>query len=103
MAEGAVEPTEMELRVQEALAFAYNEHDPESPDSDLFEDLARAAIRAMREPTEGMESAASDAAEKHNGRFYWCPPDVIWRAMIDVASPTAHALGQTDNRPPSPK
>ena len=54
---------------------------------------ARAAIAAMREPTEAMTEAASDAVEKYEDEVRGgdltptrhCLPETVWRAMIDEA------------------
>jgi len=61
----------------------------ENPDAlDQYTEMARAAIEAMREPTQDMRLA---------GVAEWCKPDatlehestlvfnVIWRAMVDAA------------------
>ncbi len=48
-----------------------------------FNDAARAAIKAMREPTEAMLRA-----DMHLGGYdglFEAEPDEIWRAMIDAA------------------
>ena len=77
------EPTEMELRVAKVL-YAMLSEDPET--SVPFEsavDLARAAIRAMREPTEDMVADGWLSA----GRVGWDGPATCWQAMIEAASP----------------
>ena len=55
-------PTEMELRVARAISAAYwNDADRPSDPPEKYDwaiDLARAAIKAMREPTEVMTDAA---------------------------------------------
>lgn len=43
-------------------------------------DLARAAIKAMRDPTDEMKAAADVSV---SGEFY--PPDMTWELMIDAA------------------
>lgn len=48
-----------------------------------LEDLARAAIEAMREPTEAMESAFFDAHS--DAETFFAEPGDCWRAMIDAA------------------
>lgn len=105
------EPTEMELRVAEALdpdAFAECEQ-VYTPDG--YQELqataleqARSAIRAMREPTRemctiGEESAfmrrreerkwAQEVREKTGGLPSWESTEALaaWQAMIDAASP----------------
>ena len=64
-------PTEMELRVERVLTrFDFDE--------DRLH-VARAVIRAMREPTNAMYDAA-DGGGDYNTRW-------IWETMIDAASP----------------
>lgn len=49
---------------------------------------ARAAIEALREPTEEMLSAAESPAELFGQRFKWLSEDearTVWNAMIDQA------------------
>ena len=49
---------------------------------------ARAAIRAMREPTRAMEYAGcAEAAVGDQGESLNPEPSNAWRAMIDAASP----------------
>lgn len=81
-------PTEMELRVAWALLF--NEagdrpHTPWAALSDLFQAVmirkARAAIRAMREPTKEMRRIGA------NGLVTPTRAGHAWQAMIDAASP----------------
>ena len=62
--------TEMELRVAETMGGVGCD--------DYWIDLARAAIRAMREPTEGMIEAGYD---EDGGRY------ITWIRMIHAASP----------------
>jgi hypothetical protein len=80
-------PTEMEVRVCEAMKrCAINDAS--------YEALARAAIRAMREPTpEMIEAADLKSGVFCNGLYvsrasdYETPHKFIWTAMIDAASP----------------
>jgi hypothetical protein len=72
------EPTEMELRVAKAIR-ACDENDKTGPLA-TYEELARAAIRAMREPTTEMK----DAGHPEDGPL---KPYFAWIAMIDAASP----------------
>lgn len=84
-------PTEMELRVAKAAYFAVQSGDERTWEEvmaqeynrprDLCIAAAPAAIRAMREPTQGMLEAADDGTIDHvhfSGR---------WGAAIDAASP----------------
>jgi len=51
------------------------------PSADIWKDYARAAMEAMREPTDIMENAAFDGASLENGiSAYGC-----WQDMIDAA------------------
>lgn len=80
------DPTEMELRVAKALSRS-DAFDPTHTDED-YVNMARAAIRAMREPTKEMMDAYLDAEpmlddEGWNG----APAKDAWQAMIDAASP----------------
>ena len=75
------EPTEMELRVAGAMyedALASVAHVPfaEYVGRENWIKSARAAIRAMREPTQGMLGVLRPTEDVHP-----------WRAMIDAASP----------------
>lgn len=48
--------------------------------------IARAAIDAMREPTEAMEDAADSEAERYFGNSHEClSPAHAYRVMIDAA------------------
>lgn len=77
------EPTEMELRVAEAMFVDAN--GPSVPfeqyvGRELWLKSARVAIRAMRHATDEMNEAAQ-----------WSIPTFIWEAMIDTASPPTAA------------
>jgi len=92
------EPTEMELRVAKAL-YEYKDPDADAVISmdeipwDLvnkwvrrsFLRKARAAIRAMREPTDGMIKDGWLSADRDG----WDGPGSCWELMIDAASPGA--------------
>lgn len=55
-------------------------------------DDARAAIEAMREPTEAMESAGWDSYDRNDG---WSGPQYCWQAMVDAAlSPSPAGEGR---------
>ena len=74
-------PTEMELRVAEAIKSA----DYSKPTGGLgatYLSLARAAIRAMREPTTEMLREAGLGATSSTEDIAY-----MWEAMIDAASP----------------
>lgn len=77
MKEDLCEPTDMELRVRDAIAFA-----PTYCGDNNYLAMARAAIRAMRYPTIDMLRDAGVEAT--------CSPEDIafmWQVMIDSASP----------------
>jgi hypothetical protein len=93
------EPTEMELRVAQVIGneirnsmielyfpdFDLNDTDtPEYPDFDYpdLEQVASAAIRAMREPTTGMLRACDLFALGTDKEIAF-----TWQEMIDAASP----------------
>ena len=71
------EPTEMELRVAEAIK-SVDYSKPTGGLGTTYLSLARAAIRAMREPTEEMIEAGFD---EDGGRY------ITWIRMIYAASP----------------
>lgn len=51
-----------------------------------FAKIARAAVEAMREPTEAMLEVAQDMYEPVGDRAMWPPePKDAWPAMIDAA------------------
>lgn len=84
-------PTEMELRVAEALfSVEYGnipnyqwEQEASSPELLAYwVKCARAAIRAMREPTQQMLAIAEQQVPQRS-RLGLC-----WQAMINAASPT---------------
>jgi hypothetical protein len=63
--------------------FAYSSPDAFAcPDSNpgFAREVARAAIEAMREPTEAMAKGAWDRADDN-----YLIPEAVWRAMIDAA------------------
>jgi hypothetical protein len=70
-------PTEMELRVAEAIK-SVDDSKPKGGLGASYLSLARAAIRAMREPTEKMIEAGFD---EDGGRY------ITWIKMIYAASP----------------
>jgi len=72
------EPTEMELRV--AMAIRISLRQQEISDN-FYVPEARAAIRAMREPTEGMLKAG-----RSDGMIPFGATE-CWKPMIDAASP----------------
>lgn len=74
-------PSEMVERVEKALRDAENPHEAMWND---FEAMARAAIAAMREPTEKMVGAGTDEASNHDMLQTDAIPEV-YRAMIDAA------------------
>jgi len=73
------EPTEMELRVAEAIK-SVDDSKPTGGLGASYLSLARAVIRAMREPTTEMK----DAGHPEDGPL---KPYFAWTAMIDAASP----------------
>ncbi len=85
------EPTEMELRVTQAICCADSASRgepgecayPECGCADI-PGMARAAIRAMREPTESMTDTGMGYAGNDD---ILCAVGIAWRAMIDAASP----------------
>jgi len=73
-------PTEMESRVMTAMA-GWNIGD------DRFE-VARAVIRAMREPTDAMLDVAWEDQEiRELVEDNTLPINAVWNTMIDAASP----------------
>lgn len=80
-------------RVAQALCAAYGNdwadtpesgaglhaHDERLPDRTDWRSMARAAIAAMREPTDGMLRAANDGVRSVTAAA------AQWRAMVDVA------------------
>lgn len=86
------EPTEMELRVARAMfeASMFKDAGPWEAQSSEYRRLAivqaRAAIRAMREPTDEMEVAGSEEWMCSTAT-YEDRSGLNWRAMIDTASP----------------
>ena len=89
------EPTEMEMRVAKAICrevcedhlasgFAGPQDFQNGLDADWREYLptARAAIRAMREPTFRMIDEGATSSDE-----ICMYPENVWRAMIDAASP----------------
>lgn len=79
-------PTEMELRVAKALDDVIDGwYDAQSNLNTV--DLARAAIRAMREPTEEMIEAGFD---EDGGRY------ITWIKMIYAASPEEEESGHAN-------
>lgn len=94
--------TEMEERVARALdPVAFGRHDPsrlpayyEGMQRDALI-MARAAIRAMREPTDEMETAGfvagNEADDPHEPGNHAVTAKPVWQAMIDAASPKEHS------------
>lgn len=78
-------PTEMESRVSLEIALEYNGYKVESGD-DMFLNMARAAIRAMRNPTATMIRDGADSQSDFMTAF-WGGATALWQAMIDSASP----------------
>ena len=78
------EPTEMELRVAEAIKSADNElySKPAGGFGTTYLSLARAAIRAMREPTTEMLRDALIGMPVRTE-----PAAAIWEVFIVAASP----------------
>jgi hypothetical protein len=70
-------------RVARAIADANSENYDELPH--LHTALARAAIAAMREPTEAMVSAGNAAQTEEWGEQVAMDSRVPWRTMIDAA------------------
>lgn len=70
----------------EAVVWSARREDAEWPQ---FVDLARAAIAAMREPTEKMQVAGATAhvevAHMARGEGRCLSPGLVWRPMIDAA------------------
>ena len=95
------EPTEMELRVAATMVKALSRvwADLDSVERGIYTDVARAAIRAMREPTKDMIIKGNYAADEHVSIDHGYPStgpsveiDVLcaaatWKAMLNVASP----------------
>ncbi len=77
--------TEMTKRVGGAILLAEMEWTPKSPLS-KEETMARAAIEAMREPTEAMKAVGEDASASAIMRpGQVSPPIAAWDSMIDAA------------------
>jgi hypothetical protein len=79
------EPTEMEMRVAEAIKSVDDSKSNGGLGASYLR-LARAAIRAMREPYPEMAEAAILTFVRENGGIEHAPY-MTWRAMIDAASP----------------
>lgn len=79
---GAVEGTEMELRVAEAISAESHERMNEDISEAQSLRFARAAIRAMREPTEAMVNYAYD--RDMTGGKAAC--ERMWMDMIKAAT-----------------
>jgi len=81
----------MELRVAEVLNFRALALAPLTYNGSFEMRLwmARAAIRAIREPTKAMLDARLSALEPHyiGDGVYVDPADCTWKSMIDAASP----------------
>lgn len=79
----------MVRRVAEALRI----EDGAKHDVWLYESAARAALRAMRDPTESMSEAAYQAVEMSDA---WCiEDDTHWRRSFTAAIDAALAEGKT--------
>ena len=74
------EPTEMEMKVAKAIR-ACEENEKTGPLA-TYEELARAAIRAMRTPTTEMLRDALIGMPVRTE-----PAAAIWEVLIDAASP----------------
>ena len=74
-------PTEMELRVAEAIK-SVDDSKPKGGLGATYLSLARAAIRAMREPTTEMLRDALIGMPVRTE-----PAAAIWEVLIDAASP----------------
>lgn len=87
------EPTEMELRVARAIFAAVAEDFDKLSGFVRMDALsqARAAIRAMREPTEEMVTAGfvagNEADDPYGPGNHAVTAAPVWQAMIDAASP----------------
>lgn len=81
------EPTEMEDRVAHAIA---EEWIVNRPVSDQWHFLARAAIRAMREPTNEVTTAIMDLM---SGRPCAATAHGIWRTLVDTLTPAPDKEG----------
>ena len=78
------EPTEMEKRVAQALI----DNGDVYPHNFCYIDAARAAIRAMRVPTDAMKDIVWNNQEIRELVEDNTPPiNAVWKAMIDAASP----------------
>lgn len=80
---------EMVERVVRALARVRDEirdkQPADFPGHEIDRMLARAAIEAMREPTEAMCKKAGNGYARGRGDWYVDGPADVWRAMIDAA------------------
>lgn len=77
--------SEMAMRVARAIFPFLANVDDQTLQADPLMVRARAAIAAMREPTDAMDRAGLSA---HRDEPLWddgCSPDVIFQAMIDEA------------------
>lgn len=79
------QPTKLD-QIAEAIEGAYRNHDDSR---DAMRRMARAAVEAMREPTEAMKKAACVEADKHGyyhtrGYFDVEEADYAWRSMADA-------------------
>lgn len=74
------EPTEMEARVGNAILRVIGAEEPH-----ILLEAARAAIRAMREPTAEMTTVGDRTIQN----YYTEPDDFTnaWRSAVDAASP----------------
>jgi hypothetical protein len=82
--------SEMVERVAKALSIVDGNHpdacsndEEEIPAWKLYVKDARAAIEAMREPTEAMLNEAVGALDSHNVGSH--EANIVWQAMIDEA------------------
>ena len=86
-------PSEMVERVGEALSAACMEEFGATWNYDVRQKFARAAIEAMREPTEEMCNAGKSTEwpmSLENGTVFLVPgfdakPSSVWRRMFDAA------------------
>lgn len=82
--------SEMVERVARALYHAHSRNKPydilQPEFQRQYEKQARAAIEAMREPTEAMKNAMCEAGpDTNSGEFSWDDAATVWTSGIDAA------------------
>ena len=81
--------SEMVERVARSLYHAHSRNKPydilQPEFQRQYEKQARAAIEAMREPTEAMEEAGFQAGHEGDGEWEYASPASTYTAMIDAA------------------